>query len=442
VGPIVAALICLACAASASAGQWVQVSCVNPNGSASNGEGWTSAVAGPYATGATAVTVCSTGSPLSAQLSYIFGTPPSFGSTSTITYTPPAGSSLAGGSADVSLAAYASGTSSAPAYSFAQVASPATNTLKVCADGQCDGNGQFSGTVDLPADTGGVFIAEVGCSDLVQTTDACSEGEQDNEYAEAEVVSADFLLSTEAAPQASNFSGSVLQPRASGTASLVFDATDPAGASTDAPSGPGIYRVTVLVDGTPVWSATPNDNSGACVPVGTDPASGALMFDQQQPCPPSETVDVPVPTATLADGRHRLTVSVEDAAGNSATVLDQEISTLNPQLTPAPRGGRAVRARFTISWSWRGARTTLRSIAARRLPAHASASVRCAGPRCPRLPGAAAGARAVKRLLRRLAGRRFRDGDRLTITVAAPGLRTERVILGIRRNAKPTARLR
>ena len=121
------------------------------------------------------------------------------------------------------------------------------------------------------------------------------------------------------------------------------------------------------VGGRLVWAGTPSDNNGHCVPVGTDASTGALMFDYQQPCPPTVVVDAPVPTRGLPDGRHELSVAVIDAAQNVSTVLDQKISTYNPQRTPIPRGRHSVHAQFVISWSWRGRTTRLRSISSRGL---------------------------------------------------------------------------
>ena len=251
-------------------------------------------------------------------------------------------------------------------------------------------------------------------------------------WALAQVSSAHLLLSSAAAPQATGFSGSALQRGARGVAHLVFTATDP--------NGPGIYAVTAAIDGRPVFSGMPNPNNGACVPVGTD-ASGALMFDFAQPCPPTEVVDVPVPTAGLPDGSHALAVTVTDAAHNSSTVLDQNITTSNPQTTPNPSGRRATHARFTISWRWNGATTVLRSIRVTHLPRNAHVAVRCAGRHCPRVGAGATGPRRVATLLHRLGGRRFRAGQRLLITVTEPRHRAERIALGIRNGRIPSARL-
>jgi hypothetical protein len=431
-------------AGTARAGTWVQVSCVNPNGSASNAFGWSGATSGPYATGATtSASSCGPGNPLVAAQDVIFGTPPSYGSTATLTYTPPDGSRLAGGTALVSLEAYAYGSPSTPAFTIAYVGAPdASNRLQAVACGgqpNCSSN-TFSGLVSIPAD-GGVFLATVACSDLVQTTDQCDQGGQDGVYDRARVYAADFELSTNAQPQATGFHGSALQRNASGKARLVFTATDPVGAGQNPPSGPGVFAATVKIDGRAVHTGTPNTNGGACVPVGGG-AGQPLMFDSQQPCPPAETVDVPVPTRRLPDGRHRLALIVSDAAGDAATVLDQYISTFNPQITPAPRGPRRVRARFVLSWHWSGRHTTLRSVTVRRLPGDARMAISCHGQGCP--PGVAtvsSGSGAVKRALSGLHDLRFRAGDRVVITVTAPGRRSDRILIRIRNGRIPAAAL-
>ena len=158
---------------------------------------------------------------------------------------------------------------------------------------------------------------------------------------------ADLLLTNTAAPAASGFSGSLLSPDAHGTADIAFTATDP--------NGPGVYNVTVQIDGNPVYNATPNTNQGKCASVGTDSTSGALMFDWQQPCLQTETVDIPVDTTALTDGQHELKVIVTDAAQNSSTVLDQTITTLNRTTVSAaaaltarrPRASPCTRSRST-----------------------------------------------------------------------------------------------
>lgn len=440
---LLAVLVGLAAAhaSSARAGTWIQVSCVNPNGSASNSAGWSAAENGPGATGAFANTACAPGTPLVAAQNVVFGTPPSSTDNEALNYTPPAGSSLAGGNLDVALEAYGYGTSSAPAFTLAAVAYPGPGSAVAyvgCAQQGCTGNTSGPATVTLPAGESGSLTVAAGCANLLAANDPCSQTNNPSVYDRASVYSADLLLTTQAEPAASGFHGTALQRNASGTAGLVFSASDPVGSGADAPSGPGVYAVSVAIDGRTRWTGTPNTNGGTCVPAGS--SGSVLEFDGQQPCPPAETVDVPVPTRGLPDGRHRLTVSVTDAAGGSATVLDQYISTFNPQITPLPKG-HMVRARFLLSWHWKGRTTRLRSVAVRHLPKDASISVSCRGRGCPHVATSASGARADKRLVRGLGAHPFHAGDRLYLTVTAPRRRPERIVLRIRKDKIPSAKL-
>jgi hypothetical protein len=289
----------------------------------------------------------------------------------------------------------------------------------------------FSGVVSLPNDAQGNLIAAASCSSGTGT--ACDTNAKNNAWALIQVLWAHLLLSSSVSPTASGFSGSALQPRLRGTGHVVFTATEAA--------GPGIYADSVAIDGQTVYSGTPNTNGGKCVPVGSDPGTGALMFDFQQPCLTSEVIDAPAPTQGLPDGPHELAVTVTDAAGNSSTVLDQTITTSNPETTPAPSGRGTPHARFVISWRWHGATTVLRSIRVAHLPRRARVAVRCAGRHCPRLRAHATGARKVRAMLRHLAGRHLSAGQSLLITVTAPHLRAERIRLQMRNGRVPRATL-
>jgi hypothetical protein len=174
-------------------------------------------------------------------------------------------------------------------------------------------------------------IDHPGATTLFMTA-ACSTGQTDpcfynlaNEFylsMDAGFSWADILLSDNNQPTATGFGGSLLAPGVvRGTAHLTFTASDP--------DGPGIYNVTVKLDGNPIYSGMPGSNGGECSPAGTDSSSGALIFDYQQPCPTSEQLDIPVDTTKLTDGAHDLQVIVEDAAENAATVLDQNLTTQN-----------------------------------------------------------------------------------------------------------------
>jgi hypothetical protein len=167
-----------------------------------------------------------------------------------------------------------------------------------------------------------VTVNVVCTSDFANPAVACT----DAPGASADVTSATFRLASTVSPIASGFTGSLLNPGVQGTASLSFTASEPVG-PTGFPEGPGIYNVAVLIDGATLYSGTPDINDGECVRIGTDPTTGGLEFEWIQPCPQSELVDVPVNTSGLTAGLHNLKVIVTDAAGDSATVLNESIST-------------------------------------------------------------------------------------------------------------------
>jgi hypothetical protein len=148
----------------------------------------------------------------------------------------------------------------------------------------------------------------------------CAGSQGSSPEALADVLSADFVIDSSASPSASGFGGALLYPSAHGTADLQFTATDT--------GGPGVYLVTLQVDGSDVYTGTPDGNDGACAGVGTY-ADGSWEFESLQPCKQTEAVDVPVDTTRLADGAHTLKVIVTDAAQNSSVVYDGTITTAN-----------------------------------------------------------------------------------------------------------------
>jgi hypothetical protein len=307
-------------ASSSYAGEWMEVSCVNPSQSAAPSEGWTS-FAGGGGYGSNNSTSCGPGSPMFAILSADAAV--GVGSNETLQYTPPAGSTLVGGSADVSFYADgrgydASGTAVAysPEYAYngSNVFFQCASGLPACANGTYD----YSGVLGIPGGRGGNLYLSAGCGGASGAS--CDEGGSEGAWSLVRLWWANLLLSNDATPSADAISGTLLSPDTSGTEELTFDAADP--------GGPGVYLVTVLIDGKAAYSGTPNSNGGKCASVAT--SGGVLMFDYSQPCPVSESVDLPINTATLANGQHTLKVTVEDAAGNAAVVYDGTISTKQP----------------------------------------------------------------------------------------------------------------
>jgi hypothetical protein len=304
--------------AAAYAGNWMEVACENPNHSAAPSQGWTSfTTGGGYGSGAG--TGCSPGAPMYGILNTDAGV--AVGAGENLQYTPPSGSTLAGGSFDATVSTDGYG---ADASGVVAAYSPAFeyngNVFFQCAHGEelCpNGTYDYSGVISLPANRGGALYVGAGCGGA--GGQACDEGGNDGAWALVDVWWANLLLSNSATPSGSGFSGTLLSPNAHGTQELIFDTSDS--------GGPGVYAVTVQIDGKTVYSGTPDNNGGKCVAVGT--SSGAWMFDYSQPCKQSESVDLPINTAAVADGQHTLKVTVEDAAQNASVVYDGTITTQN-----------------------------------------------------------------------------------------------------------------
>jgi hypothetical protein len=116
-----------------------------------------------------------------------------------------------------------------------------------------------------------------------------------------------------------------------------------------------------------------------------------------------------------------------------------------PVATPLPVPGRGtkahprVRTKVVIRWTWNGARTRLRTLTMTRLPRGAKITVRCVGPGC-RHRARVATARGVRRLVRSLEHTVYRAGDRLVITISAPGRVAERAEVRIRNGRVPRVR--
>jgi hypothetical protein len=242
-------------------------------------------------------------------------------------YKPPAGSTIAGGSLAVDMTAREG---------VALVGAKVKGEYMTLA--KCESPGCFHYIRD-------VSITAVGASEIYEQA-ACLgpeatchrphgepyEHEGDGVFsAEAELSSAQVLLSTNAVPAASGLSGTLLSSTVAGKAVLSFTATD---------AGPGIYQVRVKVNGEQVLAETPNANGGKCVATGS--SEGARAFNYAQPCPTETPVNAEINTAALPDGTHALTVELEDAAEDVATVYTGTLSTVNHATTtvvaPVERG--------------------------------------------------------------------------------------------------------
>jgi hypothetical protein len=172
----------------------------------------------------------------------------------------------------------------------------------------------------------------------------CPEGVGDsNHYAAAVYLyAADLTLEQAAGPSGSGVGGELASaPTVGGTSDVAFSATDP---------GAGVYEAVFSVDGQVVQSTVIDENGGRCRNVGQT-SDGSAAFLYVQPCLASVSADVGLDTTKIANGAHHLVVSVVDAAGNSAPVLDREITVYNPPAPGAPNGTNASsQAMLAVRW--------------------------------------------------------------------------------------------
>jgi hypothetical protein len=165
-----------------------------------------------------------------------------------------------------------------------------------------------------------------------------------NGYAAAlYVYAADITLEQSAGPHASSVGGELTSvPTLRGPSDVAFDASDP---------GAGVWQALFAVDGQVVQRTVLGDNGGRCRDVGQT-ADGLPAFLYVQPCAQSLSVDVPFDSTRAGNGVHRLTVSVIDAAGNAAPVLDRVVTIDNPPPPGAPNGTNAsAQARLWLRWA-------------------------------------------------------------------------------------------
>ena len=177
----------------------------------------------------------------------------------------------------------------------------------------------------------------------------CSGGFGDaNSYAAVvSLYGADLTLEQNAGPAASNVTGELATaPVVSGTSDVAFSAADP---------GAGVYEAVFTVDGHVAQRTVVDRNGGRCADVGGT-SDGSPAFLYLQPCLPSVSADVPFDTSVVSNGAHRLLVTVVDAAGNAAPVLDRQVTVSNAPgssstSTGQPNGsGAGAQASLTVAW--------------------------------------------------------------------------------------------
>jgi len=152
-----------------------------------------------------------------------------------------------------------------------------------------------------------------------------------------------IVLSDPSTPTVTGLTGTLLAPGAlRGSVALDVSAGD---------EGPGVYSAQLSVDGAPAAPVIFDTNGGWCQSLG---ASGEAprSFAHPDPCPKHASTTVSLDTSALADGRHSISLRVDDASGNATTPLESTIETDNapqgaavPQVTPgAPAVGATLSA--------------------------------------------------------------------------------------------------
>ena len=97
--------------------------------------------------------------------------------------------------------------------------------------------------------------------------------------------------------------------------------------------------------------------------------------------------------------------------------------------------------KILLRWTWNHGHTRLVRITIGRVPAHAAFSITCRGRGCPAHKLKVTGG-ALRRHRRSLsAGKVYRAGDRLLVSLSAPSWRSERARVTIRNGRKPGMRL-
>lgn len=221
----------------------------------------------------------------------------------------------------------------------------------------CPGRGSltepFAATNEVIApakNLGSRFYLKVSCGPAAPGSE-CGHGFGDpNGYAAVVYLyAADITLEQTAGPTATNVGGELASaPTVTGSSALTFNASDP---------GAGVYEAVFSVDGQVVQRTVVDEAGGRCQNVGQT-TDGTPAFLYLRPCPESAGADVALDTRRVANGTHRLTVGVIDAAGNGAAVLDRVVSFYNPPAPgiPGPPNGVNASAQAKLSVRWQRTR--------------------------------------------------------------------------------------
>jgi hypothetical protein len=164
-----------------------------------------------------------------------------------------------------------------------------------------------------------------------------------------------------------------------------------------------------------------------------DDALGTGIRSCDGPVAPGAGID------TSSPGPKSFTVTATDNEGNTATAT-RAYTVVAPPPPPAAVKPEVIDSPVRNGWRVLGARTTIRRLSARRVPAGARVQVRCLGRRCPFDRKRVARRRAVVNILGALnrRQRRLRAGQTLEVRITKTGAVARVVRFKIRRSKLPS----
>jgi hypothetical protein len=342
-------------ATGAQAGRYHVYSCRTPAGESAPADGWSGSVAAGGAYDDYARNACGEQGALVAalgeQTSHLANV-----DRATWAFEAPQFDSLIG--ATLWRAGYLHGTVGERATYQFWLAAPLTKIFDECLfTEECRGKGDPSQPLSsanrlvVPsANIGARQFVNVSCGAGMEGSECGGHFGDANGYAAVVYLyAADMVLEQTAGPSAGNVSGELASaPAVSGTSDVAFSSSDP---------GAGVYAAVFSIDGRPVQGTVLDENGGRCRNVGQT-ADGLPAFLYLQPCPASLSADVGFDTTRVGNGPHHLVVSVIDAAGNAAPVLDRTVSIANapPPGTPGPANGSNASVQATLTAAWQHSR--------------------------------------------------------------------------------------
>jgi hypothetical protein len=339
--------------AVASAGQYHVYSCRTPAGGVAPVDGWGGSLAPESAFDDRVLDSCAEGGAMIAAIGDVVVHAAEV-DRATWMFSAPVGASVVGGT--LWRAGYLRGeTGEGATYQFWMTGANEEPVYDECVFTlRCQGEGNLAEPLSatnrlaLPhGSLGSSLFVNVNCGVIPGHSCQPNTGDPNGYAAAIYLYAADLTLEQGAGPHATAVTGELASAATvRGLSDVAFDATDP---------GSGVYEALFSIDGHVVARSPLDENGGRCRDVGQT-TDGLAAFLYVQPCLTSVSADVPFDTTGLSNGAHHLVVSVIDAAGNAAPVLDRTLTVANPPPpgVPGPANGTNASIQATLTARWQG----------------------------------------------------------------------------------------